>query len=70
MIRLENETVCLSQVRMALILPCHDELDIVVERFETGAQLIAALGIHSTPLHHVKQSFLRNLGAGNIGLKP
>ena len=47
-----------------------DEQDIVVERFNAAARLIAALRSQLTAARRVKQSLLQNLLTGKIRLKP
>ena len=50
--------------------PCGDEQNIVVERFNAAALLIAALRIQLTAARCVKKSLLQNLLTGKIRLKP
>ena len=47
-----------------------EEQDIVVERFNAAALLIAALRSQLTAARRVKQSLLQNLLTGKIRLKP
>lgn len=55
--------------QLPVILPDVDEQDIVIERFKTGAELIAALKSQLTAARRVKQSLLQNLLTGKIRLK-